>query len=382
MVPIIDHRMLKSASSHHRTPRHSVCSKWSFAKFYAGGLTETFRELSIRPETLVRSIPADKQLVIIDEIQKLPALLDEVQRILNVDRKVRFILTGRSARKLKRQRVNLLGGRALLATMFSLTSAEVGIDRIEDLVRVGGLPRVIDSARRFDILNSYAGFYLKEEIQAEGAVRGLDSFGRFLETAALCNGAAINFTKIGNDAGVNPRTIANYFDLLTDTLVGFMLPAYRRTRTRKAIASAKFYYFDTGVAHSLAKRENIDRNSSDYGTALEHLVCTELRAWLAYSRSREGLTFWRSEGGLEVDFIIGDSIAIEVKATERVQERDFKGLRALGEDIPGLKRILVSNDPNAWETKDGIRAVPLRAFLENLWADKISKSDQTSSFLA
>lgn len=334
---------------------------------------ETFRELSIRPETLGRSIPKDQNLVIIDEIQKLPGLLDEVHRILNNDRNMRFIMTGSSARKLKRQGVNLLAGRALSATMHPLTSAEVGIERIRDLMRTGGLPHVIDSSQPFDVLNSYVGLYLKEEIQAEGAVRGLEGFGRFLETAALCNGLVVNFSKIGNDAGISPRTISNYFGVLEDTLLGFMLPPYRLTKSRKAIASAKFFFFDLGVAHSLAKREQVARSSSDYGTALEHLVCLELRAALAYSRSRQQLTFWRTEGGVEVDFLIGNEVAIEVKAAERVQQRDCNGLRALAEDIELSRKIIVCHEKHEWRTDDGIDVMPLEVFLRRLWQGEILK---------
>lgn len=334
---------------------------------------EVFRELSIRPEVLARTIPKDCRMVIIDEVQKLPALLDEVQRLIHLDTEIRFILTGSSARKLRRQGTNLLGGRALLATMHSLTTAEIGVTRYEELLLKGGLPRVLDSATPFDLLNSYVGLYLTEEIQAEGAVRGIDSFGRFLETAARCSGEVLNFTKIGNDAGVHPRTIMNYFSILEDTLIGSLLPAYRKSTSRKAISTAKFYFFDTGVTNSLRKEEHLTRHSSHYGRLLEHLVFMELKAFLAYSRVRESFCFWRSAGKLEVDFVIGDIVAIEVKATERLAPRDFKGLRALSEDISFRRRIVVCHERNAWKSDDGIEVLPVEIFFEQLWSGTITK---------
>lgn len=215
------------------------------------------------------------------------------------------------------------------------------------------------------------GTYLQEEIRAEGLVRSIESFSRFLDVAALCNGQLVNFTEVGSDAGVPPRTIREHFHLLEDTLLGEMLPPFAKTTKRKPVATARFYLFDVGVANHLMRRHHIERGSPEYGQALEHLILLELRAYLSYRRLDFPLAFWRSQSKLEVDFVVGDHLAIEVKSTERVSEKAMKGLRALAEEIPLRRKVIVSHEATAWRSDDGIEVLPVDEFLRMLWEDSL-----------
>lgn len=330
-----------------------------------------FRRLSARPETLRELIPTSARHVIIDEIQKLPALLDEVQRLLDQNKNVRFALTGSSARKLRRGAANLLGGRALFLHLHPLVSTELGTSHslIERLNR-GNLPPMIDSSFADRDLGSYVGVYLREEIQAEGLTRSIGNFGRVLETAALCNGQQVNFSQIGSDAQVPPRTVTDYFQLFEDTLIGSLLPPFRRSRSRKAVATPKFYLFDTGVARLLGRNGDIRFGSKSFGDAFEHLIYLELRAYLDYTFSSAQLSYWRTESKLEVDFVIDDRVAIEAKGTDTVTPAHLKGLRALGEDFPEMKKIIVCNETRRREV-DGISIIPVDDFLREIWSGEI-----------
>jgi len=310
-----------------------------------------------------------KAPVVIDEVQKIPALLDEVHRLIE-ERGMRFILSGSSARKLKGANANLLGGRAWTARLFPLTYAELPRFDLLRYLRFGGLPTVVLSEDPEEDLHAYVRTYLQEEIQAEGLVRRLPAFSRFLTTAALTNGQMLNFAKIGSDAGIPAATVREHYFLLEDTLIGFLLPAWTKSKKRKAIATAKFYFFDTGVAHALAGTLSLDRNSDLFGRSFEQWIGMELRAYLDYRRRRETLSYWRSVSDHEVDFVVGDHTGIEVKATKRVSESDFKGLNALGEEQILKNLFLVSEDPI--ESKRGtIRCLPWRKFLDDLWSDKL-----------
>lgn len=311
---------------------------------------------------------AANAVIVIDEVQKVPQLLDEVQRLIETKR-LRFLLTGSSARKLRRGQANLLAGRAWQANLFPLTWDEL-TDTHFDLdryLRYGGLPSVYLSQDPAEELQAYAHTYLTEEIQAEGLVRRLPQFARFLQVAALGNGQLLNFTRIGNDAQVAPSTVREYYYLLEDTLLGFLLPPWTKSRKRKAITSAKFYLFDTGVAHTLAGTRTLERNSDLYGRSFEHWIGMELRAALSYQRTHQELCYWRSTHQHEVDFIIGDEVAIEVKASQRTTKRDGKGLRALQEEGICQRFYLVSQDPIE-RLDNGVHAVHWRTLLSRLWA--------------
>jgi predicted AAA+ superfamily ATPase len=305
--------------------------------------------------------------VVIDEVQKLPSLLDEVHRLIEA-RGVRFLLTGSSARKLRRGQANLLAGRAWTAELRPLTFAEIPRFDLARFLRFGGLPMVATSAEPEEELRAYVGTYLREEILAEGLVRNLPAFSRFLEVAAIENGRMINFASVASVASIPAATVREYYALLEDTLVGFVQPAWRKSRTRKAITTARAWWFDTGVTHTLSGTRTLDRNSDLWGRSFEHWVAMELRAWLSYRRRPEPLTYWRSTSQFEVDFLVGDDVAIEVKATRRVTDRDRRGLRALAEEQIVKRFYLVSEDP-ILHRRGTIECLPWDEFARRLWGD-------------
>jgi len=233
----------------------------------------------------------------------------------------------------------------------------------------GGLPPVYLGQYPYEELNAYVNTYLKEEIMAEGLIRKLTPFSRFLRIAALANGEMINFSKLANDCQVPPSTVSEYMGLLEDTLVGFMLPAWKASRKRKAIRRAKFYFFDPGVTHMLAGTQTLDRNSQIYGKSFEQFIGMEIRAYLSYKRKPHGLSYWRSTHGYEVDFLIGRNTAVEVKASQRISQRDFRGLRALEEEKMFERYLLVSQDPINMR-KPPFQALYWEDFLDRLWADR------------
>jgi predicted AAA+ superfamily ATPase len=278
---------------------------------------------------------------------------------------VHFLLTGSSGRKLRRGGVNLLGGRARTKYLHPLTWKELG-DRFE-LPRAmarGLLPSIYLSDDPRADLHAYAGLYLQHEIVAEGATRNVPAFSRFLKVAALCNGTIVNFTNVANDAQVPRTTVYEYFQILKDTLVLYELPAWRKTKTRKPLASSKYYFFDVGVVGSLQGRE-FRPGTPEFGEAFETFLMHELVSHRDYV-SGETLSYWRSTSGFEVDFIIGDHTAVEVKAKENVSPQDLKSLRALAEEKKLKRYLCVSLEPRTRKTQ-GIVILPFKTFLEALW---------------
>lgn len=320
-------------------------------------------------EALVGDRRGPGSWIVIDEVQKLPGLLDEVHRLIE-SRGLRFLLTGSSARRLKRGQANLLAGRAWTAHLYPLTSAEIPHVDLPRLLRWGGLPAVVASDDPAEELGAYARTYLQEEIQAEGFVRRLPQFSRFLATAAVMNGRMLNFAEIASDAGVPASTVREYYYLLEDTLVGFLLPAWTKSRKRKAISTAKFYFFDTGVTHTLAGTETLDRNSDLYGRSFEQWIGMEVRAWLGYRRRNDELCYWRSVYQHEVDFVVGDHTAIEAKATRKVTPRDLRGLRAIGAE-GRLRRLLLVSEDRVEARHGAIRCIPWQTFVAELWEDTL-----------
>jgi predicted AAA+ superfamily ATPase len=324
----------------------------------------TYLALSHRPSRLAEELGPKDRVVVIDEIQRLPELLNEVHRLIE-ERGVRFLLTGSSARKLRRGGVNLLGGRARTMHLHPLTCRELGAQF--DLRRAlthGLLPSIYFSDDPRADLQAYTGSYLQQEILAEGATRNLPAFSRFLHVAALCNGTIVNFTNVANDAQVARTTIYEYFGILQDTLLLQELPAWRKTRKRKPLVSSKYYFFDVGVATALQGRE-ARPGTPEFGASFETYLMHELMSYRDY-KSGEPLSYWRSTSGFEVDFILGDHTAIEVKARENVTPQDLKSLRALAEE-KNLKRYLcVSLEPRRRQV-EGVVILPCRQFLEALW---------------
>ena len=327
----------------------------------------TYLALGQRPQRIAEELTATDRVVVIDEIQRLPELLNEVHRLIE-EHGTKFLLTGSSARKLRRGGVNLLGGRARIKYLHPLTARELG--RHFDLTRAvarGTLPSIYFSDDPEADLAAYAGSYLQQEIVAEGATRNVPAFSRFLRVAAQCNGTIVNFTNVANDAQVPRTTVYEYFEILKDTLVLHELPAWRKSKKRKPLASSKFYFFDVGVTATLQGRRLRPR-TPEFGEGIETYLMHELIAHRDYV-SGEPLSYWRSTSGFEVDFIIGDHTAIEVKAKETVSPQDVRSLRALAEER-SLKRYVSVSLETRQRRLLGIALMPVREFLDALWSEE------------
>ncbi len=339
------------------------------AKIYDLLDNDTFNRLTRRPKILEEELEREDRLVVVDEVQRLPSLLDEVQKLIQT-RAVRFLLTGSSARKLKRGGANLLGGRAWMASLFPLTFSEIpGFDLINYFNR-GGIPPVYLSSYPTEELRNYVALYLREEVQAEALTRNIGGFARFLDVMALQNGEELNYQGIASDAGVPARTVLNYVQILEDTLLGFQVSSFGATLKRKAISRSKFFFFDIGVVNALAHRGEIKSKSELFGRCFEHFLFLELRAYLSYENQDLPLQYWRSTSGYEVDCVIGKEWALKFKATNLVLDRHLSGLRALREEKLIKNFAVVSLD--SYKRKMGdIWVYPWREFLTNLWNRKI-----------
>lgn len=323
--------------------------------------------LSRNPGRLAEEIGSDVKRVVIDEIQRIPSLLNEVQRLIDT-RNVNFLLTGSSARKLRRGGINLLGGRARVKYLHPLTYKELGDKfNLNHAIQRGLLPSIYFSDDPRADLESYAGLYLQQEIMAEGATRNIPAFSRFLKIAAHNNGDIVNFTNIASDAQVARTTVYEYYEILKDTLILRELPPWRKTIKRKPLASSKYYFFDVGVVSALQGRPFLP-GTPEFGEAFETFIMHELSCWSDYI-SGETLSFWRSTSGFEVDFIIGDHTAVEVKAKENVSTQDIKALRALREEKKLKHFLCVCLEQRSREV-DGIKILPFAEFLTALWAQE------------
>lgn len=333
--------------------------------------SDIYLKLSANPSELEPMIDAfsNHEMIVIDEVQRIPMLLNEVHRMIE-ERHIKFLLIGSSARKLKQGHVNLLGGRAWTAELFPLTSYEIPSFDLERYLQFGGLPPVYLSADPEEELHAYIGTYLKEEIQAESNVRKIPAFSRFLQTSALTSGQMLNFSEIANDTGTAASSIREYYHILEDTFIGFMLTAWTKSVKRKAISTAKFYYFDIGVKNVLCGIKSLDKKTDLYGQAFEHFIVLEIRAYLSYRRIKETMSYWRSKHGAEVDLIIGDDIAIEIKASANVTDKHFKGLKTLSEENICKQYFLVSQDPINRKYSN-CEAIYWQDFLKKLWNDQI-----------
>ena len=331
--------------------------------------TSMYLALSQNPGRLAQELTGRDPIVVIDEIQRLPALLDEVHRLIE-ERRIRFLLTGSSARKLRRGGVNILGGRARTMHMHPFTYRELGsrFDLFRAIQR-GLIPSIYFSDDPRADLQAYAGLYLQQEILAEGLTRNLPAFSRFLRVAAFCNGTIVNFTNVANDAQVARTTIYEYFGILKDTLILHELPPWRKSIKRKPLASSKYYFFDVGVVAALQGRE-FRYGTPEFGEAFETYLMHELTAYRDYV-SREPLSFWRSTSGLEVDFIIGEHTAVETKAKENLSGQDLKSLRALAEEKKLKRYLCVCLEPRPRKIEN-ILVLPLSKFLDSLWAGEYS----------
>lgn len=334
------------------------------AKVYDLLDTSIYMAFSRNPSRIAEELTQEDRIVVIDEIQRLPELLNEVHRLIEKHR-IRFLLTGSSARKLRRKGVNLLGGRARTIYLHPLTYKELG--KRFDLFRAikrGLLAPIYFSDNPSADLEAYAGSYLQQEIVAEGLTRNIPAFSRFLRVAALCNGTIVNFTNVSNDAQVARTTVYEYFEVLKDTLVLHELPAWRKSKKRKPLASSKYYFFDVGVVAALQERD-FQRGTPEFGVAFETYLMHELISYRDYV-SGDKLSYWRSTSGFEVDFILGDHTAIEVKAKENLSSRELKSLRAIAEEKKLKRYLCVSLEPRTRKIGN-VTVLPYNKFLDSLW---------------
>ena len=310
------------------------------------------------------------KLVIVDEIQKVPLLLDEVHWLIE-NEGVRFILSGSSSRKILRSGVNLLGGRALRYELYPFVSDEITNFDLLRALNHGLLPRHYLSNNPKKLLEAYVLNYLRDEIVMEAKIRNVGAFSRFLEAAAFTNGEIVNYTNIASDCGVSSVTVKEYFQILDDTLIGRFLPSFQKRQKRKVVVAPKFYFFDIGIVNHLLKRGRIELGTENYGNALEHLIYMEIFAFSNYSDLNFPISYWRTTTQNEIDFILGDAhVAIEVKSTSNVQSKQLQSIKLFQNEFPNCRGIVVSNEP--FERQVGsITIMPIQVFLSKLWGGGI-----------
>ena len=335
--------------------------------------TNVAQKYELNPALFREEVAANKpDLVIVDEIQKIPQLLDEIHWCVE-NTASKFILCGSSARKLIRMKANLLGGRAWRYEMFPLTTSEIGADF--ELLRAmnhGLIPQHYFSKSPARFLESYVLDYLSHEIKAEAMVRNVPAFHRFLEVAAISNSEIINFSSIARDCGVSSVTVKDYFQILQDTLLGFMLNPFTKKIKRTPIESSKFYFFDMGITRALRRMLTIQEGSVEFGHFFEHFILMEIRAFLSYFNVYKNIYFWRTNCGKEVDLVIGEAEwAIEIKTSKQKSMKDFKGLLAFGEEFPNAKLIAITFDDTKRLIDNKIEVFPWQEFLKQLWNNRI-----------
>ncbi len=329
----------------------------------------TFRTLLAYPEELVNLINPNHRWVIIDEVQKAPLLLSEVHRLLETA-SYRFILTGSSARTLRRAGVDLLAGRALTYYLYPLTTEELGLMfNLKHSLRYGHLPLAYTSPEPKKFLESYINTYLKVEVEQESLVRNIGGFARFMEIATFSQGSLLNLSEVAREAQLKRKTVANYFEILEDLLIASRLPVFNKHAKRKLLTKNKFYYFDVGVFRSLRPVGPLDSETELDGPALETLVLQELKAVNDYYNLEYKIYFWRSLSGLEVDFVLYGPrglVAIEVKRKPSIQPSDLRGLNAFGQDYPQAKLLVFSGvkqkeyhgDVEVWPVEEALKNLP------------------------
>jgi len=342
------------------------------ARYYDLLQAKEFERFLRKPSLLSEELESMKEgdLVIIDEIQKVPQLLDEIHALIH-KKKIRFILSSSSPRKLIRSGVNLLEGRALKKNLFPLVSSEIPDFDLIKAVNNGLIPGHYMINNPWERFRAYIAVYLREEIREEALSRNLKSFSRFLEVAAMSNGEMIVYKNIAQDCGIDHRTVKDYFEILKDTLIGYLIPGFTATVKRRAIVTPKFYFFDVGIANYLLNRKNILPGTEIFDRSFEHFIIQELVAYLSYTQSIENITYWRTSSRYEVDAIIGNGrIAIEINSTDKVKSRHLKGLKAFTEDFPQARAIVVSLDKYS-RIMNGIEIIPAELFLKSLWNSEI-----------
>lgn len=325
--------------------------------------SEVYTQFLAAPHRLADQVPTGySRWIVLDEVQRVPELLNEVHRLIE-GRKLRFILSGSSARKLRRKGVNLLAGRALTRHMHPLTASELGSDfDLSRVLRFGCLPFACTTARPRDYLKSYVATYLREEVQQEGLVRNLGAFGRFLEAVSFSQGQLLSMAGIGRDCSVSPKVVEDYLSILEDLLIATRVPVFAKRAKRRLVAHPKFYLFDTGVFQAIRPRGPLDSPEEIEGPALETLFLQQVSAVNDYLELGYDINYWRTAAGEEVDFVLyGERglYAFEIKRSQTVRDEDFKGIRLFKEDFPQAKTFLLHLGKRHWHDR-GIEVMPFQ----------------------
>ncbi|MEW6377613.1 MAG: AAA family ATPase [Thermodesulfobacteriota bacterium] len=337
---------------------------------------ERVRFFSAMPERLRELVEAQPKsgCLVVDEVQRVPDLLTVVHSLIEAKKGWTFILTGSSARRLKRTGVDLLGGRALLHTMHPFMAAELGkYFNFDQALLNGLLPLVVTAENPAEVLRSYAALYLREEVQMEGLIRNIGSFSRFLEAISFSHASLLNISNVARECEVERKVVDGYVGILEDILLGWRLPIFTKRAKRELAAHPKFFLFDTGVFRSLRPHGPLDRPEEIEGQALEGLVAQHLKAWIAYSKVKRELFFWRTRSGVEVDFVVygPDSLwAVEVKNAKKIHPNDLRGLRSFKEEYPKSKALFLYRGKDRF-MKEGILCLPCVEFLKELWPDRL-----------
>lgn len=340
--------------------------------------TDLFLEISknpalLRERLLAKDARALKEPVILDEVQKVPQVLDEVHWLME-NKGLRFILCGSSARKLKRGHANLLGGRAWRYEMFPLVSPEIKKFDLLYALNHGLIPLhyLQSDAECQKSLEAYVQDYLREEVFAEGLTRNIPAFSRFFDAFGYSHGEMTNYSNIARECGVDAKTVKEYFQILVDTLLAVRVEPFKKRQSRHVITKAsKYYMFDVGVAGYLIKRHLTEQRGAEFGKAFEHFLLMEMTAYRSYARKDFAINFWRTKSGIEVDFVLGSGeIAIEVKGSGRIDKKDMHGLEAFSETYSPKRSIIVCNEREK-RLSGKIEILPWEIFLDHLWAGKI-----------
>jgi len=336
-------------------------------------LSDTYERLLRKPSLVRETILANPSIktVVIDEIQRLPELLNEIHWLIT-NTSVKFIMSGSSARKILRTETNLLGGRALRYELLPLVSAEIPDFDLEKALNHGLLPKHYLTAQPKRLLAAYVGNYLKDEIVNEAKIRNINVFARFLEAAAFSNGEMLNYTNIAADCGVSAPTIKEYFHILEDTLIGRQVPVYQKKPKRKVIQAPKFYFFDISIVNHLLKRGIIEYKSEAFGHVFEHFIYQELYAHSHYAGLEYKISYWRTTSQIEIDFVLGNhEVAIEVKSSDNISDRHLKGLKAFMEEYEDVKQAIVVCTEPLPRLVNNILILPWQEFLKRLWNGEI-----------
>jgi predicted AAA+ superfamily ATPase len=332
---------------------------------------EEFRIFSAYPEKIGEVVAANKEkkVVIVDEIQKVPDLLSQVHLLIETYKNKQFILTGSSARKLKKKGTNLLAGRAYKKSMHPFTANELGEDfDLLEALEYGLIPVVYDSQNKNDALDAYVDLYVREEVMMEGLTRNIGNFSRFLEAVSFSHGSQVNVSNIARECQIERKTVESYINILEDLLLAQRIPVFTKKARRNMAAHPKFYFFDTGLYRKLRPSGPLDRSEEIGGVALEGLVYQHIKAFLDNQSIDAKLFFWRTKSGSEVDFVTygNDSFsAVEVKSSGNLRPKDFNGLKAFGEDYPMSKRIMIYMGKTKY-MKDDILVIPAEEFIKNV----------------